>query len=56
MGAWEIILIIACALIVSGVIVSRIVRKAKGKPTCDCGCSCKCCSGCPSAKNKNELK
>ena len=46
MGAWEIILIVACAAIVIGVIASRIVKKAKGKPTCDCGCDCAHCAGC----------
>ncbi len=46
MGAWEIILIVACAAIVVGVVVSFIVKKAKGKPTCDCGCDCAHCSSC----------
>ena len=51
MGAWEIALIVLCAAVVIGVIVSRIVKKAKGKPTCDCGCDCAHCSGC-GAKEK----
>lgn len=46
MGAWEIILIIACAAIVLGVAISFIVKKAKGKPTCDCGSDCAHCKGC----------
>lgn len=52
MGAWEIILIVVCVLLVSGVIVGRIVRKAKGKPTCDCGCDCAHCAGCAHASNE----
>ena len=46
MGACEIALIVLCAAIVVGVIVSRIVKRVKGKPTCDCGCDCAHCSGC----------
>ena len=52
MGAWEIALIVLCSAIVVGVILSRIVKKAKGKPTCDCGCDCAHCSGC-GAKEKS---
>lgn len=39
MGAIEIILIIACALIVVGVITKSIIDKKQGK------CSCDCCDG-----------
>lgn len=59
MGAWEIILIIACAAIVLGVAISFIVKKAKGKPTCDCGCDCAHCKGCAyceSFKQNNDQK
>ena len=54
MGAWEIILIVACALLVIGVAVSRIVKKAKGKPTCDCGCDCAHCAGCAHATQEEK--
>ncbi|MCR4726379.1 MAG: FeoB-associated Cys-rich membrane protein [Clostridia bacterium] len=51
MKVFEILLIVFCAAIVIGVIAARIVRKKKGKPSCDCGCSdCSCCSACQKAK------
>ncbi|MBQ3492980.1 MAG: FeoB-associated Cys-rich membrane protein [Clostridia bacterium] len=45
----EIIVIIACVLIVGGVIVRSIINKKKGKTSCGCDCSscsgsCSCCS------------
>lgn len=47
----EIVLIIACVAIVVGVVVSRIIKKKKGIPTCDCGCDgCSGCSCCDIAK------
>ncbi len=54
MNAWEIVLIIACVLIVLGVIVGSFVRKKKGKSSC-----CSECSSCPYAnkcadKSKNK--
>lgn len=51
MNAIEITVIIACVLIVAGVIVSGITKKKKGKG------SCGCCNGCPyckSCKERNE--
>ncbi len=57
MGAPEIILIVACAALVIGVIVARILRKKKGKGGCDCGCSdCSACHYCAAAKAKQEKK
>ena len=57
MGVREVILIVACALVVVGVAVSFLVKKLKGKPTCDCGCDCAHCSGCPSCGEKGcEMK
>ena len=54
MGALEIILIVFCALIVVGVILSRLIRKKKGKAGCDCGCSdCSACNYC-AEKKRNE--
>ncbi len=46
MGPWEIVLIVACALIVVGVITAAIIRKKKGKSSC--GCDCSSCPGCSS--------
>ena len=54
MGVREVILIVACALIVVGVAVSFLVKKLKGKPTCDCGCDCAHCSGCASSGAKRH--
>ncbi len=56
MSVWEIILIVACSLFVIGVITSRVVKRIKGKPTCDCGCDCAHCSGCYNAKRKKSNK
>ncbi|MBQ7235682.1 MAG: FeoB-associated Cys-rich membrane protein [Clostridia bacterium] len=44
----EIIVIIACVVIVAGVIVKSIIDKKKGKTSC--GCDCSKCSGCSSCK------
>ena len=52
LGIGEIILIIACALIVVGVAIAAIVRKVKGKPGCDCDCGC--CSGCTHCAEQNK--
>jgi len=52
MKVFEIVLIVFCAAIVIGVIAAKIVRKKKGKPSCDCGCSdCAGCAACQKAKN-----
>ena len=48
----EILVIIACVLIVGGVILSTIINKKKGKTSC--GCDCAHCSGCSSIKKKTE--
>ena len=49
----EIIVIIACVLIVAGVIIREIINKKKGK-TC-CGCDClKCQRTCSCNKAKKE--
>ncbi len=45
----EILVIIACVLIVGGVIIKSIIDKKKGK--CSCGCDCsKCSHNCSSKK------
>jgi hypothetical protein len=46
MGIAEVLLIIGCAALVIGVIVAAVVRKVKGKPSCDCGCDCSRCHLC----------
>ena len=49
----EIIVIIACVLIVGGVIVTSIINKKKGKNSC--GCDCKNCSmACNRNKKQSE--
>ena len=48
----EVVVIIACVLIVGGVILSAILNKKKGKTSC--GCNCAHCSGCSSIKKKTE--
>ncbi|MCI6734667.1 MAG: FeoB-associated Cys-rich membrane protein [Clostridiales bacterium] len=52
MGAWEILLIIACAGIVIAVSVTSIIKKKQGKHDCDCGGDCAHCSACQSATKK----
>ncbi len=50
----EIIVIIACVLIVGGVIFVEIYNKKKGKSSC--GCDCSKCSKCykNTCQNKND--
>lgn len=51
----EILVIIACTLIVLGVVVWSIINKKKGKTSC--GCDCANCLGCANKKIKqNEDK
>lgn len=55
MTVWEILLIIACAAIVVGVVISRIVAWKKGKPGCDCGCSdCSACKYCEEMRKRKK--
>ena len=51
MGLLEILLIIGCAAIVIGVIITSIIRKKQGKSSCDCGCDCCACSRCSGKSN-----
>ena len=46
MGVLEILLIIACAAIVIGVVAASIVKKKQGKCACDCGGDCAHCAAC----------
>ncbi len=53
MGALEIIVIIACVLIVIGVIIKSVLDKKKGKTCCDCS---SCAYKCKCHENKNLSK
>ena len=46
MGLPEILLIIACAAVVIGVITASVVRKKRGKSSYGCGGECSGCCGC----------
>ncbi len=48
MSWWEILIIIAAAAFVIGVIAFSVVRKKQGKTSCGCGdcASCGCCKSC----------
>ncbi len=51
----EIIVIIACVVIVAGVIAKSIINKKKGKTSCGCDCSkCSGCSTCKVEPNKED--
>ncbi len=53
MGIVDILIIVACVLIVAGTVTLSIVNKKKGKSSCGCDCaSCKGCSACKTDKNK----
>ena len=55
MSWWEILIIIAAAGFVVGVIVWRIIRKKQGKPSCcDCGGNCSVCPACANAQREKE--
>lgn len=50
LGLGEILLIVACALIVLSALITAIVRKARGKSSC--GDDCGCCSGCSCCRSR----
>lgn len=54
----EIIVIIACILIVGGVIIKSIIDKKKGKTSCGCDCSScsRNCSRCGDTDKKENIK
>lgn len=60
LGVGEIILIVACALIVVSAIATAIIRKAQGKSSCggDCAncCACAHCKSDKSVDTKNTQK
>jgi hypothetical protein len=62
MSVGEILVIIASALIVAGVIIKSVIDKKKGKSGCSCGSSSctKSCSNCNKAltnkKQETEVK
>lgn len=49
----EILLIVACAAIVIGVTVCAVIRKKKGKCSCDCE-SCSHCAYCSHGNEENK--
>ncbi|MDD4003012.1 MAG: hypothetical protein PHE12_02335 [Clostridia bacterium] len=51
MNIIEILLIIACALIVIGTVIGAVIRKKKGRGGC-CGADCKSCTYCPKNNDK----
>ena len=55
MTLFEILVIIACVLIVGGVIALTIINKKKGKSSCGCDCS-KCTCGCNKVKTQDTNK
>lgn len=56
MGLPEILLIIACAAIVIGVITASVVRKKRGKSSCGCGGECTGCCRCSLCDGGKETK
>ncbi|MFA6809265.1 MAG: hypothetical protein WCR27_09770 [Eubacteriales bacterium] len=54
MGVVEILIIIGCSAIVAGTVISAIIRKKKGKHSCDCDCNCCGCSSCKNSYAKNK--
>lgn len=48
-GVGEIVLIVACALIVVSAIVTAIIRRVQGKLFCGGDC-CNCCANCVTKK------
>ena len=51
----EIILIVVCAAVIVGVLISFVIRKKKGKCSCDCGGDCPHCAGCVSERKTDEI-
>lgn len=54
MGIPEIILIIACVAVVSGVAITSAIRKKQGKCSGGCGCDCANCHLCKKALEQTE--
>ena len=54
MGPLEILLIIGSSAIVIGVVISSIIRKKKGKCSCDCGGDCAHCAACSARYSHNK--
>ena len=54
MGVAEIILIVFCASVVVGVIISSVIRKKQGKCSCDCGGDCSHCHSCVHKEPKRK--
>ena len=54
MGVAEIILIVFCASVVVGVIISFVIRKKQGKCSGDCGGDCSHCHSCVHKEPKRK--
>ena len=54
MGVAEIILIVFCASVVIGVIISSVIRKKQGKCSGDCGGDCSHCRSCSHGAPKRK--
>ena len=52
MGIGEILIIIGAVALVAGVLIAAVIRKKKGKTSCDCRCGCSHCSDCCSTNKK----
>ncbi len=50
----EIIVIMACVLIVGGVVIKSIINKIKGRTSYGCGGDCCKCKGCSSVIKKQN--
>ena len=56
MKVFEILLIVGCALFVTGVIIAAIVRKKRGKSGCDCCSGCANCPHCAQSDKQDAAK
>lgn len=53
---YEILIIVACILIVFGVVIGSVLRKKRNKGKGGCGCGCSECSGCSEYKKILEAE
>ena len=57
LGVGEIIVIVACAAVVLGVVIGAVVRKKKGKCACCDECDgCTHCTQCADKNNSEKIK
>ncbi len=56
MESIDILLIVALAVLLVGIVANLIVRKKQGKTGCGCGCQgCPSASACAAAKNAQKI-